>query len=61
VDIPADSVVRVDGVWDEHAVRVLAARGRLEVQVESASGDVLGRAALGPEDFLEPLPRESRH
>jgi beta-mannosidase len=49
VDIPADSVVRVA---DLGVVSALASRGRLEVLVERASGEVLGRAALGPEDFL---------
>jgi beta-mannosidase len=56
VDIPADSVVRVAGLWDERVVSALAARGRLEVVVENASGEALGRAELGPEDFLAPVP-----
>jgi hypothetical protein len=56
VDVPADSVVRVPGVWDDRVVSALAARGRLEVTVESASGEALGHAELGLEDFLEPVP-----
>jgi beta-mannosidase len=55
VDIPADSVVRVAGVWDERVASALAASGRLEVTVESASGEALGHAELGPEDFLQPV------
>jgi beta-mannosidase len=55
VDIPADSVVRIAGAWDERVVRALAARGRLEVFVENAAGETVGRAELGPGDFLQPV------
>ncbi len=51
IDLPADAVVRVADL--PAAATLLAGGGRLEVRIASASGEVLGRSELGPEDFLE--------
>jgi beta-mannosidase len=51
VDIPADAVIPVARLG---TLGALAGRkGRLTVRIESASGETLGSAELGPEDFLE--------
>jgi beta-mannosidase len=51
IDVPADAVVRVA---DLGRLDALASRtGRLEVRVESATGELLGHAELGPDDFLD--------
>jgi beta-mannosidase len=51
VDVPADGVVRVA---DLGTVAPLATgKGRLEVWIESASGEVLARSSLAPEDFID--------
>ncbi len=51
LDIPADAVVRAADLGTVAAVA--SRKGRLDVRVESASGEVVGTAELGPDDFLD--------
>jgi beta-mannosidase len=52
VDVPADSVIRVADLGTLGAIA--QRKGRLAVRIESATGELLGSAELGPEDFLDP-------
>jgi hypothetical protein len=54
LDVPADAVVRVADLGTLGALA--SGKGRLEVRIESASGELLGRSTLGPEDFLDRGP-----